>query len=227
MMNTSHNNCTHTKVYLIRLFELWCRPFSSRFIIAGFILNLCVIHPVNAFESGSATDVLKETIDKVLVILADETFKNPDQREARIAALEQAIGERFDYEEMGKRTLGLHWKNMSNEQREEFVELFRRYLSHTYAGNIDGYAGEQVEYLKERRKGDFAEVQTKVTSPKVQIPLDYRLLKKSQQWRVYDVIIDGISLVKNFRGQFNRIIQSSSHQGLLNKLREKIQRKAG
>ena len=86
---------------------------------------------------------------------------------------------------------------------------------------MDGYSGEQVEYIKERRKGNFAEVQTKVVSPKVQIPLDYRLLIKNDEWRVYDVVIDGVSLMKNYRGQFSRIIKSSNYDGLLEQLRNK------
>ncbi|NKB81013.1 MAG: ABC transporter substrate-binding protein [Nitrospirales bacterium] len=227
-MKPCDKSSTHMKTLRkIGPLRMWCTTSGSRFMIAGIILSLWVIQPVSAFELGSATEALKQTIDKVLVVLANETFKSPDQAQARIIALEEAIAERFDYQEMGKRTLSHHWKKLSDEQRQEFIELFRHYLSHTYAGNIDGYAGEQVEYLKERRKGDFAEVQTKVTSPNLQIPLDYRLLKKTRQWRVYDVIIDGISLVKNFRGQFNRIIQSSSYEGLLSKLREKTQRKPG
>jgi len=135
--------------------------------------------------------------------------------------LEEVIGKRFDYAEMGKRTLGRHWKKLTEKQQVEFVALFQRFLSNSYSGNVDGYAGEQVKYLKERRKGDFAEVQTKIISKKLRIPLDYRLLKKSNEWRVYDVVIDGVSLVKNFRGQFSRIIKSSSYQGLIQKLRAK------
>jgi phospholipid transport system substrate-binding protein len=122
---------------------------------------------------------------------------------------------------MAKRTLGARWKKLSSEKQKEFVGLFQRFLTRSYAGNVDGYSGEEVEYLKERLKGDFAEVQTKVVSPKVEIPLDYRLLKKHDKWWVYDVIIDGISLTKNYRGQFSRIIKSSSFEALLEKLRSK------
>ena len=122
---------------------------------------------------------------------------------------------------MAKRTLGAQWKKLNTEEQKEFVGLFQQFLTRSYAGNVDGYSGEQVEYLKERLKGDFAEVQTKVVSPKVQIPLDYRLLKKNDKWGVYDVIIDGVSLTKNYRGQFSRIIKSSSFDALLDKLRSK------
>ena len=117
----------------------------------------------------------------------------------------------------------MHWRKLSQAEKTEFVTLFQRFLSNSYAGKIDGYAGEQVQYLGERIKGNFAEVRTKVVSDKLEIPLDYRLLKNSDNWRVYDVIVDGISLVKNYRGQFARIIKSSSYKGLIEKLRSKVE----
>ena len=173
----------------------------------------------------SKTKHRKETIDQVLVILGDERIKKPEHTDERIAALEKVIAKRFDYEEMGKRTLGRTWKKLNAAQQKEFVELFQEFLSNTYAGNVDGYSGERVEYIKERRKGKFAEVQTKVISEKSEVRLDYRLLKNSNSWRVYDVVIDGVSLVKNFRGQFARIIKATGFQGLLEKLRSKTAKK--
>jgi len=180
---------------------------------------------VMAVESGSATEAIKSTIDQVLVIFGDEKFKQPEHADESREALKKVMAQRFDYEEMGKRTLGREWKNLNADQQKEFVELFQQFLSNTYAGNVDGFTGEQVEYIKERRIGKFAEVQTKVISKKLTIPLDYRLLKNSNSWRVYDVIIDGVSLVKNFRGQFARIIKATGFQGLLEKLRSKTAKK--
>jgi phospholipid transport system substrate-binding protein len=174
-----------------------------------------------AWGAGAPTQAVKETIDKVLAVLGEEGLKDPARTAERREKLEAIIGQRFDYEEMAKRTLGAQWKKISAEEQNEFVGLFQKFLTRSYAGNVDGYSGEQVEYLKERVKGDFAEVQTIVVSPKVQIPLDYRLLKKHEKWGVYDVIIDGVSLTKNYRGQFSRIIKSSSFDALLDKLRSK------
>ena len=198
------------------------RHWSLGVLCAG-ILFVWPLSPVVvlAADADSATQAVKETIDQVMQILTDERLKSPDRAEEKRNLLQKVIGERFDYEEMGKRTLGLHWRSLNDTQQKEFVVLFQEFLSNTYAGNVDGYSGEQVEYIKERRKGDFAEVQTKVISPKIEVPLDYRLMKKSANWMVYDVVIDGVSLVKNFRGQFDRIIKGSSFQGLLDKLREK------
>ncbi len=204
-----------------------CR--GKRFPVLSLLACLFVlfIHQgsVMAVESGSATEAIKGTIDQVLVILGDEKFKQPEYADEGRAALERVMAKRFDYAEMGKRTLGREWKKLNATQQHEFVELFQQFLSNTYAGNVDGFTGEQVEYIKERRKGKFAEVQTKVISKKLTIPIDYRLLKNSNSWRVYDVVIDGVSLVKNFRGQFARIIKASGFQGLLDKLRSKTTKK--
>ncbi len=175
-----------------------------------------------AWGGGSPTQAVKETIDQILSVLEDDALKDPTRVAERREKLEAIIAQRFDYEEMAKRTLAAYWKKVSAEKQKEFVGLFQKFLTQSYSGNIDGYSGGEVKYVKERLKGDFAEVQTKVISPKVQIPLDYRLLKKHGKWGVYDVIIDGVSLTKNFRSQFSRIIRSSSFDALLDKLRSKI-----
>ncbi len=174
-----------------------------------------------AWGGGTPTGAVKETVDQVFVVLRDQALKDPARETERRAKLEEIIGKRFDYAEMAKRTLASQWKGLSAEQQQEFVTLFQQFLANSYVGNVDGYSGEEVEYLKEREKGEFAEVQTKVVSPKVQIPLDYRLLQKNGEWWVYDVVIDGVSLMKNYRGQFSRIINSSSFEALLEKLRSK------
>jgi phospholipid transport system substrate-binding protein len=127
-----------------------------------------------AWGAGAPTQAVKETIDKVLAVLGEEGLKDPARAAERREKLEAIIGQRFDYEEMAKRTLGAQWKKISAEEQNEFVGLFQKFLTRSYAGNVDGYSGEQVEYLKERLKGDFAEVQTIVVSPKVQIPLEYK-----------------------------------------------------
>ena len=192
---------------------------GSVFLLGGFSI-LLVGYSV-AWGANTPTEAVQQTIDQVLVVLGDSSLKDPKRVVERREKLEAIIGQRFDYEEMAKRTLAREWKKISAEKQQEFVGLFQQFLSHSYAGNIDGYSGQQVEYLRERLKGNFAEVQTKVVSPKSQIPLDYRLIKKQDTWGVYDVIIDGVSLTRNYRGQFMRIIKSSSFEALLDKLRSK------
>ena len=172
--------------------------------------------------AGSPTQAIKETVDQVLAVLEDEALNDSTRAAERREKLEAIIEQRFDYEEMAKRTLAVHWGKISAEKQQEFVRLFQEFLTQSYAGNFEDHSGGQVTYVKERLKGDFAEVQTKIVSPKVRIPLDYRLIKKQEKWGVYDVIIDGVSVMKNYRSQFSRIIKSSSFDALLGKLRSKI-----
>jgi phospholipid transport system substrate-binding protein len=197
------------------------KPVMSGVLPSLLLALILVVGGGVALAETTPTVAVKETIDKVLAVLADRTLKNPANQTERRVKLEEIIGGRFDYEEMAKRTLPTQWKSLSTDQQKQFVTLFQQFLTSSYVGNVEGYSGEQIEYGKERQKGTFAEVQTKVVSPKVQIPLDYRLINKAGEWRVYDVIIDGVSLMKNYRGQFSRIIDSSSFEALLDKLRNK------
>ena len=175
------------------------------------------------FAAMTATESVQGTIGEVIRLLDDKELKQPERSEERRKKLETAIGNRFSYDEMAKRSLGAQWAKMNDKQRKEFVELFQRLLSNAYAGKIEGYTGEQVKYLNERLKDGFAEVKTKVTSGKAEVPLDYRLLEQSGEWRVYDVVVDGISLISNYRGQFTKIIRSASYEDLVERLRNKAE----
>lgn len=185
------------------------------------IMWWCVIGTAFAEGVANPTVVVKETIDEVLRLVTDEELKNPEQLPHRRILLEEAIGQHFSFSEMSKRSLAKHWKSRSDEERQEFVRLFQALLSKTYAGKIENYSGEEVRYLKERRKNSYAEVQTKIISPKTEVSLDYRLLLKDDIWWVYDVVVNGVSLVKNYRSQFARIIHRSSYEDLVTTLREK------
>jgi phospholipid transport system substrate-binding protein len=191
------------------------------------VLALAAVMAVAALPSvvaaGSATEAIKSSIHEVVRILDDRELKRPERSEERRRLLQQVIGGRFNYPEMAKRSLGAQWRTLTDAERMEFVELFQRLLSRSYLGKIEGYSGEQVQYLGERLEGGYAEVRTKLVSGKAEIPLDYRLLNTSGDWRIYDVVVDGVSLVNNYRGQFARIIRSSSYAGLVEQLRRKSQ----
>ena len=169
----------------------------------------------------SPTEVVRATINEVLRILEDPALKDPAQLLPRRRMLEEVIASRFDYAEMSKRSLAARWVPLSEVERAEFVELFRSFLSDRYAEKIEGYAGEQVLYLSERIAGNFAEVRTKLRSSKVEIPMDYRLYVKEGRWHAYDIVVDGISLVKNYRSQFEKIIQTDSYAELVRRLRDR------
>ena len=171
--------------------------------------------------AGGATEAMKSTIDETLKIVQDKDLKQPGRTEERRRRLEQVVGDRFDYQEMSRRALGAPWNTLSDKDKEEFVALFRTLLITSYADKIETYSGEGVQYINERTEKDYAEVRTKVLNGKVEIPLDYRLLNKGDDWRVYDVVVDGVSLVNNYRGQFSKILRSSTFADLVDQLRKK------
>ncbi len=194
------------------------RPLQG---IVGTMALALVLAAGATAAPDSPTQAIKTSIDEVIGLLTDEHLKQPGQLERRRKLIEEAVGRRFDYEEMSKRALAAQWPKLNEAERREFVDLFKALLANTYGDKIEGYSGEQVHYLKERLENPYAEVQTKVISGKTELPLDYRLLNKSGDWRVYDVIVDGVSLVKNYRGQFERIIRAESYTALVDKLRKK------
>ena len=136
--------------------------------------------------------------------------------------LEKAIGTIFDYGEMAKLSLGVHWRERSLAERQEFVKLFKTLLENSYAGKIESYTNEKIVYLRESTEGDYAAVKSKVfTARGEEITLDYRLRKTGNRWMVHDVLIEGVSLVANYRSQFNRVIQTQGYAELVRKLRLK------
>jgi len=187
---------------------------------------LAILLAVSATPSyaGVPTDSMKATVDEVLRIVRDNELKQPRKATERRQMLEQVVDARFDYREMSRRALGAPWNNLSDQEQQEFVGLFRTLLTNSYANKIETYSGEGVQYLNERMEKEYAEVRTKVLSGKTEIPLDYRLINKTNDWRVYDVVVDGISLVNNYRGQFTKIIQSSSYHDLVEQLRKKSEK---
>lgn len=171
--------------------------------------------------AGEPTEAIRGTIDEVLRILGDKQLKEPSKANERRQLLETVVGERFDYQEMSRRSLGAPWNNLSDKEKDEFVSLFQTLLVNTYADKVESYSGEGVQYVNERREKEYAEVRTKVLTGKTEIPLDYRLLNKGSAWRVYDVVVDGVSLVNNYRGQFSKILRTSSYADLVDQLRKK------
>lgn len=200
----------------------WLQRCMSCVRSLGVVAALfCVAFLAETAYAGPATDALKGTIDQVLQILHDKDLKQPAKAGERRQLLEKVVGERFDYPEMSRRALGAPWNTLSDKDRQEFVGLFKSLLVKSYADKIESYTGEGVKYLSERTEKDYAEVHTKVLTGKTDIPLDYRLLNKSDDWRVYDVVVDGVSLVNNYRGQFTKILRSSGYPELVEQLRKK------
>jgi phospholipid transport system substrate-binding protein len=172
--------------------------------------------------AGTASDQLKQSIDKIQNILVDPSLKGEAKTANRRQKLKEAVGERFDFDEMAKRSLGAQWQKRSAAEQEEFVRLFTELLEASYLSKLDEYSGEKILFINERQDKDFAEVKTKLVNKKgEEYLLDYRLSSMNGDWKVSDVVVENISLVNNYRSQFNRVLARSSFEDLLQAMKQK------
>jgi phospholipid transport system substrate-binding protein len=190
-------------------------------IVALLATGLLTLTPA-ALRAGVPTDQVRQTADRVLSVLQDSRLKSPDKQQERRAQIRQIVANRFDFGEMAKRSLGSNWQKISNDDRREFVELFTELLEKSYADQIESYNGEKIVYGRENVSQDQADVNTKIVTKKgEEIAVNYKLRSNGGDWKVYDVVIEDISIVNNFRSQFNRILANASFADLLKKLQSK------
>ena len=187
-------------------------------------LALVAAGPHSPAHAGPPTDQVKGATDQVLKILQDPALKPPDKSPERRKQLRAVVDQVFDWQETGQRALAGHWRPLKPEQRQEFSALFADLVERSYVGKIEAYSGEKIAYVGDTIEGNLATVKTRlVTKSQPQgIPIDYRLLQKDgDRWRAYDVLIEGVSLVGNYRSQFNRIVQQSGYDELIKKMKTK------
>jgi phospholipid transport system substrate-binding protein len=187
---------------------------------------LCMVVTV-AFSfpafAGEPTEVIRKTTDKIISIVKDPALEGPEKKREKERLIRAAAEEIFDKEEMSMRTLARHWRERTPAEKKEFMELFEDLLEKTYIDRVEGYSGEKVLYEGERVEGDYALVKVDImTKQQTKIPVLYRLKKKKEGWLVYDLSIEGVSLINNYRTQFDSIIMSSSFKNLIEKLKEKV-----
>jgi phospholipid transport system substrate-binding protein len=193
----------------------------SRWLIRFIILVLTLQVPVGATcaWAGQPTQVVKHVIENALDILKNSAYSRAEKHRL----VKDIVDPHFDYREMAKLSLGPTWYRISAGQRDEFVRLFAELLEASYADKIDKYAQRvKIDYTGEIPMGNRAEVRTVVVRPNDRIPLNYRLINEDGTWKVYDVVIQGVSLVSNYRSQFRRIIHKSSYPDLVRRLRNKV-----
>jgi phospholipid transport system substrate-binding protein len=178
---------------------------------------------VGPAAAGLPTDQLKGAVDRVIKTLEDPALKTPGKLAERRGAIRKIANEIFDFNEIAKRSMARHWQPLTEAQRQEFIALFADLLERSYISKIELYGGEKIQYTNERQDGDYSIVSTKiVTKNGTDVPVDYRMARRGpDRWMVYDVSIEGVSLVANYRTQFNKIIQTSSFNELINKLKHK------
>ena len=199
---------------------------TAKSLIRGFLLilfmaQLGMIDPANA---GAPTEQIQTAIEKVMTILKDPKL----QAESKKKELREVIYPKFDFTEMARRSLGSHWQRRTTEEQKEFVRLFTDLIEGAYMTNLDGYQGEKVVIGGEKLDKDFAEVSTKILSKKgEEIAVNYKLRQAGSEWKIYDVVIENISLVNNYRSQFNRVIARSSFDELIAKMKDRQFEAAG
>jgi len=184
-------------------------------------LNLALA--VSGAVAGEPTEIVKGVVDGVLNVLNNPAYQGPAHKSQRRRLMKETVDRRFDYREMAKRSLGPTWGTLGQAQREEFVRLFAELLEASYSDKIEKYSANiKIDYVGEEVDEDYAEVRTMVLRANDRIPFNYRLINDSEGWMIYDVSIEGVSLVSNYRSQFSRIIHESSYTDLVRRLRTKV-----
>lgn len=186
------------------------------------LLIILAIIPIRVL-AGAPLDSVKANVNGVLDVLRDPKLKGEAGKKVKEQRIEAAADKLFDYVELSKRTLGLSWNRFSSEQRREFVELYRTILKNAYVDKITAYTNEAVNFIKETPLSEtVVEVQSVIVSKGGETPISYRVMKKENTWKVYDVVIEGVSLISNYRTQFREILGNNPPEKLLETLRKKV-----
>ncbi|WP_447976709.1 MlaC/ttg2D family ABC transporter substrate-binding protein [Candidatus Nitrospira bockiana] len=204
-----------------------CRTFASpahvstpQWLAIPALAALLVLGTHVSALAGPPTDAVKGTSEKVVRLLNDEALKLPERANERRQRLVEIVAERFNYEEMCRRSLGEQWLKLKEAEKQEFIALFQMLLAKSYATKVEGYAGEKVQYLGERLANGYAEVRARISSAKQELLVDFRLVDRAGDWLVYDIVVDGISLVSSYRGQFARMLRLWSYGDLVERMRQ-------
>ncbi|MGE5248041.1 MAG: phospholipid-binding protein MlaC [Verrucomicrobiota bacterium] len=199
----------------------------GRWGTAAAVVLLVALSGPGPARAGEPTDQIRQAIDRGLEIVKRPDLKGDAKKEERRALLRKELFPYFNFDEMSRRALGIHWRNRTPQERQEFVKLFQQLLENSYAGKIEGYNGEKIVYGKELLDPPYAEVRTKiVTRQGDEYAVNYRLLKSGDEWRVYDVIIEGVSLVNNYRSQFSDLLDRYSFGEMMKKLQETVRKQS-
>jgi phospholipid transport system substrate-binding protein len=188
------------------------------------LLSAIWLSSIGIASAGEPTEVIRQTTDQVLKILEDPGLQGPTKQAERQARLHQIAEQVFDWQAMAQRALAVHWRGRTPQQRQEFVGLFRDLVERTYMNRLEAATQEKqdIQYVGEQVDESRAAVKTNVvTKRNQQVPIEYRLQKTDGRWKVYDVLVEGISLVNNYRSQFNQIISGSSYDALVQKMKSR------
>lgn len=188
-----------------------------------FCLFTLLLNADEAVGLNSPTDYMQCAVEEIMAILKDDQLKLPEKNQYRRELILTVIRHHFDFKEMSKLTLGAHWKEITDDDKNHFVEIFSRLIENSYINKIEVYSDERIIFLKESVKENKSLVPTVIKHNNLDIQIHYKLHKKTQdRWRVYDVVIEGVSLVRNYRTQFSSIIKKEKYAGLVQRIDEKL-----
>jgi len=189
---------------------------------AAFIIIVFFMVPLFVY-AGPPLEAVKTQVNKVMDVLRDSSLKGEAGKKVKREKIRNISGDMFDYTELSKRTLGQNWRRFNAGQQTEFLGLYKKLLEDAYADKIIAYSDEKVVFGKETSLSEkTVEVQTTVITKKADIPIYYRVIWKGSDWKVYDVVVEGVSLVSNYRNQFKEILSNKSPEALLDTLRKKV-----
>lgn len=189
--------------------------------VALFLLFFSVLPPPRS-NAGAPTEQIRMSVDKVQAILKNPQLKSAAKIKERREQLRQVVSSRFDFAEMARRSLGGQWRRLTPKEQEEFVRLFTDLLERAYIDRIEAYSDEKFAYVRENLDKNYAEVMSRIVTNKgEEFSLNYKVHLVGSEWKVYDVVVENISLVNNYRSQFNRIITNSSYEELIRRMKEK------
>ena len=190
--------------------------------LSELLLILLLIFPPFAY-SAAPSDTVKEHVNKVLEVLRDPALKGEPGRKVKQEKIRSISEKLFDFTELSKRSLGQNWNKLNADQQEEFIKLFKSLLETVYADKITSYTDERIIFKEEIALSEkTVEVPTAIVTKTSEIPINYRLLQEKGRWKVYDVVIEGVSLVNNYRTQFREILANKTPETLLDILRKKV-----
>jgi len=187
-------------------------------LLLTLITGIALTFALPSFAEDSPTDEVRTSVDAILAILKNEQLDKEEKR----AQMRDVVIERFDFRAMSQRTLATNWKKTTDEEKQQFVDLFSQLIENSYIGKLELYTDEKVEYPGEKVSGRKAVVETQVITTSADIPINYKLYRKGDQWLVYDVIIEGVSLISNYRSSYQEIVKKEGFDGLLAKMQAKI-----
>jgi phospholipid transport system substrate-binding protein len=193
-----------------------------RKLVVGLNLLILSMAPVGAL-AGPPLDAIKSRVGEVLAVLRDPALQGDAAKEAKTKRLRPIFDNTFDYVELSKATLSRNWEKFTPEQQQEFVKLYKAVLEKAYLNIILSYKDQEVIFGRERETGQNRfEVESKIVSASQDTPVQFRLFSKGNQWFLYDVVIENISIVANYRSQFSRLLQKESTEEMLANLRKQV-----